>query len=291
MSVVAAARIGQAQTRGASLQSTDLVFEPGPVSAGAYHFPIRTAGATGLVLHTLYLPLARQREASEVRVDGGTHVPASPCYHFLRFTWRAYLAQLGLRVYVDMPRPGFYPRGGGELRATIHPAPTLGGFAGLADKPIRSAQVMSAVASLPEEIAERQANRAAQRLKRLGVKVEVRRESWAGGPGTMCGILLPTEPVPTFFFSLGARGKRAEQVADEAAEQVERYLDSGPGVVDEHSADQLLMPLALAEGPSRFRVATVSSHLLTNAVVIQRFLPRALVIDGEKNAPGSVRID
>src|SRR5579883_1769894 len=38
--VVAAAHIGQAQTRGASLHSSDLVFEPGPVKAGSYHFPI-----------------------------------------------------------------------------------------------------------------------------------------------------------------------------------------------------------------------------------------------------------
>src|SRR5271166_4413798 len=38
MSVQAAAVIGQAQTRGASRGSTDLVFEPGPVLAGKYHF-------------------------------------------------------------------------------------------------------------------------------------------------------------------------------------------------------------------------------------------------------------
>src|ERR1700756_3574797 len=58
MSVRSAATIGGATLRGASLQSTDLVFEPGSVAAGRYHFPIGTAGATGLVLHTLYLPLA-----------------------------------------------------------------------------------------------------------------------------------------------------------------------------------------------------------------------------------------
>src|SRR5689334_14975251 len=98
MSVVAAAHIGKAHTEGARLQSTDLVFEPGPVSAGSYHFPIRTAGATGLVLHTIYLPLAVQKEPSTVRIEGGTHVTASPCFHFLQYTWSAYLRQLGLRI-------------------------------------------------------------------------------------------------------------------------------------------------------------------------------------------------
>lgn len=291
MSVVAAARVGAAQTRGASLRSTDLAFEPGPVSAGTYHFPIRTAGATGLVLQTLYLPLCRQGEASEVRVEGGTHVSASPCFHFLQHTWRPYLAQLGLEVVLDMPRAGFYPRGGGEVCATIRPAPRLAGFAGLDAKPIEAALVLSAVAGLPEAIATRQARQARKRLKQLGLEVEVEEEAWPGGPGTMCGILLPTEPVPTFFFALGERGKPAEKVADEAAEQVRSYLGSGPGAVDEHSADQLLLPLGFAAGPSRFRVARVSSHLLTNAAVLAHFLPRSITIEGVEGEPGWVRIE
>ena len=49
MSVRAAATIGQAQTRGASLGSSDLVFEPGAVRAGTYRFDVGTAGAVGLV--------------------------------------------------------------------------------------------------------------------------------------------------------------------------------------------------------------------------------------------------
>src|SRR5262245_55721788 len=57
-SVLAASTLGKAQTRGASLGSSDLVFEPGIVTAGKYRFDIGTAGATGLVLHTVYLPLA-----------------------------------------------------------------------------------------------------------------------------------------------------------------------------------------------------------------------------------------
>src|SRR5438105_8712491 len=58
MSVQAAARVGNARTLGATLHSSDLVFEPGTIVPGKYHFDIGTAGATGLVLQTLYLPLA-----------------------------------------------------------------------------------------------------------------------------------------------------------------------------------------------------------------------------------------
>ena len=47
MSVRAAATIGHGQVRGATLGSRDLVFEPGEVVPGKYHFDIGTAGATG----------------------------------------------------------------------------------------------------------------------------------------------------------------------------------------------------------------------------------------------------
>src|SRR4051794_1813489 len=58
MAVQSAAAIGHASLRGASLGSSDLTFEPGAVEAGTYRFDIGTAGSTGMVLHTLYLPLA-----------------------------------------------------------------------------------------------------------------------------------------------------------------------------------------------------------------------------------------
>ena len=45
-SVRAAAAIGQAQLAGASLHSTELTFEPGPILPGSYRFDIGTAGAT-----------------------------------------------------------------------------------------------------------------------------------------------------------------------------------------------------------------------------------------------------
>src|SRR5207248_3641965 len=44
MSVRAAAAVGQADVRGATLGSGDLVFKPGAVEAGAYRFAIGTAG-------------------------------------------------------------------------------------------------------------------------------------------------------------------------------------------------------------------------------------------------------
>jgi RNA 3'-terminal phosphate cyclase (ATP) len=290
-SVLAAAEVGQANVKGASLGSSALDFEPGTVQAGTYHFRIGTAGATSLVLHTVYLPLALAKEPSTVTIEGGTHVSHSPCYHFLDRTWRFYIERLGVLVSLHMDRPGFYPRGGGRIQADIRPAATLHGFNPQTATPPTRAKVLSAVAGLPVEIAHRQARRAVYRLTERDLQVEAREETWPGGPGTMLGIELATKPVPTFFFALGERGKPAEAVANNAIAQAEAFLDTGAAGVDEHSADQIVLPLALASEPSRFRTACISSHLLTNVAVIQQFLPRRIECDGEPGQPGWVQID
>jgi RNA 3'-terminal phosphate cyclase (ATP) len=120
--------------------------------------------------------------------------------------------------------------------------------------------------------------------------VDLREETWAGGPGTVLAVVLGTEPVPALFFGLGARGKPAERVADEAVDQALAYLRAAPAAVDARSADQLVLPLALAEGPSVFTVAEVSSHLSTNVAVIRRFLERDILCEGTKGGPGWVRV-
>ncbi len=260
------------------------------MQAGTYRFDVGTAGATGLVLHTIYLPLALHgRTPSELTLIGGTHVSTSPCFHFLNTTWRRYLELCGLRVSLRLNRPGFYPRGGGVVGAFIQPCANLHGVR-LGARPSVRASGFSAVAGLDVSIARRQARRALFRLRQYGLKAQLREETWEGGPGTVLAVELDTHPVPTLFFALGARGKPAERVADEAVDQLLAYLDAGDALVDAHSADQLVLPLALAEGPSEYRVAEVTRHLTTNIAVIRRFLERDIVWEGVEGKPGVVRI-
>jgi RNA 3'-terminal phosphate cyclase (ATP) len=291
MSVRAAATVGQARVRGDSKGSRELFFEPGEVKAGSYSFAIGTAGATGLVLHTVYLPLAlRGHEASRITIQGGTHNTHAPCFHFNDVTWRGYLRQMGMGVKLKMLRAGFYPRGGGQIEADIEPCPQPRALRLRQRDAVNSATVLSAVAGLPESIAERQARRAAHRLKGLGIAPRVVEESWPGGPGTVLAVTLPTAPVPTLFFGLGVRGKPAERVADEAVEQVRDFVEAETGAIDPHSADQIVLPLALAPGPSEFTVSAVTQHLLTNIAVIRKFVERVIECDGEEGRPGVVRI-
>jgi len=289
-SVRSAAVIGNATLTGDRLGSTELTFEPGTVRSGSYRFDIGTAGATGLVLHTLYLPLAlRGTGPSELTLTGGTHVRTSPCYHFLERTWLPYMSRCGLKISLRLHRPGYYPRGGGLMEVFIQPTPRLTGVRILDRGPLRVTS-FSAVAGLPESIASRQARQASKRLKAHGLKVDIQERTWEGGPASFIALELDTSPAPTLFFALGERGKPSEKVADEAADQVIAYVERGPALVDPHSADQLVLPLALAEGPSCYRVTEITRHLNTNSAVIRQFVDREIVIEGEEGQPGTVRI-
>jgi RNA 3'-terminal phosphate cyclase (ATP) len=289
-SVRAAAAVGHATLRGASLNSADLTFEPGAVRPGSYRFDIGTAGATGLVLQTVYLPLAfRTGLPSALTLSGGTHVRTSPSYHFLDTTWRNYLHLCGLHVSLRLVRPGFFPRGGGIVEAFLQPAERLRGVRWLERGPV-SVTGFSAVAGLPAVIARRQARRAAFRMEETGVEARIREEEWEGGPGTVLALEVRGGLAPALFVAVGERGKPAERVADEAADEAIAFLRAGPAAVDPHSGDQVVLPLALADGPSEYRVTAVTRHLTTNVATIRRFVDREITIEGSEGQPGVVRV-
>lgn len=289
-SVRAAGAICQATYKGAAVGSSVLVFEPGEVRSGTYTFGIGTAGATGLVLHTVYLPLAlRGAGESRLTITGGTHVTHSPCYHFNAVTWAGYLRRMGIGVDHEMVRPGFYPRGGGEIRAVIRPCPRVSGLSLLSRPDLTTAGGFSAVADLPDSVAKGQARRLTHKLKQAGVESHIPEERWENGPCTVAAVVFRQPPVPTLFFGLGERGKPAEAVADEAAEQAIAYRATDCPV-DPHSADQIVLPLAFSLDASEYRVSDVTLHLRTNIDVIRRFVDRDITCDGEEGAPGTVRI-
>jgi RNA 3'-terminal phosphate cyclase (ATP) len=153
-----------------------------------------------------------------------------------------------------------------------------------------SIQGLSAVARLPLSIAHRQRDQALRRLAGVDFEMVIDLEQWdAPSPGTVLLLLARYQHSQCCFFALGARGKRAERVADEAVDAFQSFTATD-AAIDAHLADQLLLPLALADGISRFTTAKLSTHLTTNAEVIRYFLPVQIEIEGRTGEPGQVTI-
>jgi RNA 3'-terminal phosphate cyclase (ATP) len=291
MCVRAAGTISNAIYKGAAIGSSVLYFEPGAVKAGRYTFSIGSAGATALVLHTVYLPLAlRGEQISEVTITGGTHNPHAPCYHFLETTWSAYLKRMGIEVDLELIRPGFYPRGGGEIRAKIHPCSVVKPLVLTECSELSTAGGFSAYAGLPETVGRRQAKRLKARLKSERIEPHIPLEEWtAANPGTVAAVIFRQTPVPTLFFGLGERGKPAETVADDAADEALRFGKSRCPV-DPHSADQILLPLAFANSRSEYRTSEITPHLTTNIATVRQFVERSICAGEEPTHAGTVTI-
>jgi RNA 3'-terminal phosphate cyclase (ATP) len=291
--VQAAAQVCGAQLSGDRVGSGEITFQPGPVRPGDYRFDIGTAGATSLVLQTILLPLAMADGNSSVIIHGGTHVPWSPCFHYLDWQWRPMLDRLGIPFNLDMPLAGFYPRGGGELLARIPGGARPTGLTLTERGALRGIRGLSAVAKLPLEIAERQRDQALHRLQAMLPEISPAltiAELPSHTPGTLLLLLAEFDAGQACSFALGARGKRAERVADEAVHDLAGVLH-GDAPIDPWLADQLLLPLALADGPSAVRTAVATSHLLTNADVIRLFLPVNIRVDGLAGGPATIHLE
>jgi RNA 3'-terminal phosphate cyclase (ATP) len=289
--VRAATAIGKAEVEGAALGSQSLIFRPNGIHPGRYHWEIGTAGATTLVFQTVYLPLSRLGAASNLVITGGTHVPWSPCYHYLAMQWLPFMQRIGLEISLSLEQAGFYPQGGGKISAVIRPIPHILPLTLIERGALVQIRGISAVANLDRKIAERQRNRV---LRRLGAKYPLNDLRIVELPsrfkGTLLLLLVEFAQSSACYFGLGEIGKPAERVADEAIDALEEFLATD-GAIDQFLADQLLLPLAFAEGCSRYRTSKVTQHLLTNAEVLKAFLPVKIEVAGEMGAAGMVTIN
>jgi RNA 3'-terminal phosphate cyclase (ATP) len=287
--VEAAATLGAAEVSGASVGSRDVTFRPGSYEPRDLSIDIGTAGSTAMVLQTLHLPLALRAEGPvRLTLIGGTFNTKAPSFPVLDATWRRLLAAMGMPIALAMPSAGYYPRGGGRLEAWIEPA-----------KPRAWTRIgrgtltrITGVAGLTNlhEVRERMRARALDRLAERDLSADIELVLWPGvGQGTAIVLTVEHDGLPATFVGLGQRGKPAEAVADEAVDELLDYLDAeGAGAIDPHSADQILLPLALAEGRSEYTVAAVTEHLRTNVETIRAFLDRPIAIDEPAEGPSRV---
>jgi RNA 3'-phosphate cyclase len=284
--VEAAMEIGDAHVEGAALGSLQLLFVPHRIRCGDFRFDIGTAGSTSLVLQTVLLPLCHASGASHLTITGGTHVLWSPCFDYLQLQWLPYIRRIGLRAEARLESAGFYPRGGGRIDAIIQPGAAWRSLKLTQRGTLKAIRGISAVAHLDVGIAERQRRQALTRLHGRPARIDVVNLP-SSSPGTVLVLLAEFEYAQACYFALGARGKPAERVADEAVGAFEQFLATD-GTIDQYLADQLIVPLAFTGGVSELRTSRVTQHLITNCNVVRRFRAVDIQIDGELGQPGLV---
>lgn len=289
--VEAAAEIGNASLTGADLRSTSLTFSPQKISSGKFKIDIGTAGSSTLVLQSICIPLSFTDSTSKITISGGTHVPWSPSYDYLKQHWLVFLSRMGYDIFLDIQSAGFYPQGGGQITAEIQPIKSINPLNLIERGNFKQIRGYSAVANLTRKIAVRQRQQVLRRLGDTYKLNDIRINSLpARSKGTTICLIGEFSNSQCCYFALGELGKPAEKVADEVVDQIEKFMAT-EAAIDEYLADQLLLPLSMADDVSQFSAAKITNHLITNANVIQRFLPSLIHIKGELNSPGLVTIE
>lgn len=277
--VRAAAEVGGARIEGAERGAEEVLIDPGRARAGRYQFDVGTAGSAILVLQTVLPPLLMADGESEVAVEGGTHNPNAPPFDFLAASYLPALEAMGHRLRADLERYGFYPAGGGRVRARVRPASEVAPV-DLAERGAElNRRVRAVVSELPRHIAERE-NSVAHAMLALSpdaVEVVELQDEEAVGPGNAMSIFLEFEHVTGVFTGFGRKGVPAEKVARRASRKALAWLEADVPV-GPHLADQLIVPMA-AGGGGAFVTVDPTLHTRTQAELVRRFTGRSVKME------------
>jgi RNA 3'-terminal phosphate cyclase (ATP) len=351
-SVRAAQLLSNAEVTGDQKGSIELIFSPKEVKSGDFFFDIGTAGSTSLVLQTIipaliflppHPPLAKggrggvslgkngfEGQKATITLKGGTHVPFSPSFHYLEGIFATFLKRIGIEIQLAVESYGFYPRGGGKVRADIFPAKEVKPLRIMERGSILRIKGYSGVGNLPLSMAKRQKNAMIEKIYSSNIVIPLQshlnngqyitqpplnKEQYPpqspldkGGLRGVCPVdmellSVPTPGQGTFIFlksesensiagftSLGERGKRAEAVGEEAAIEFLKYYPTN-SALDSHMSDQIVLYLSICREESIFTTSCITQHLMTNLWVIGLFHEFRYSVEGEIGKPGIVRIN
>jgi len=288
--VEALSRITEAQTEGVKFGSQKITFIPQKILPGDYQFEVRTAGSAALLLQAVFLPLCLTNEKSRLTLVGGTHVPWSPSFQYLSEVFLPILQWMEVSANAAIEKWGFYPKGGGKIQLEINPVRELKPISLVERGLLKKIRGISASSNLPKHVAERQKEQTLNRIRRelkIDAEITIQQDVPSNGPGSFLFLLAEYEKIFAGFSSLGARGKLAEKVADEAVDSLKDYMESD-GCIDPHLADQIIPFMAMAKGNSSFTTTQMTEHLITNLWVIAHFLEVKVQKCGEIGKPGGV---
>ncbi|HEY6283657.1 MAG TPA: RNA 3'-terminal phosphate cyclase [Nitrososphaerales archaeon] len=260
------------QVSGAKEGSSEVSFIPGPPRRGSLSFDMGTAASITLVLQAVVPAVALSGSALSIELVGGTDVPWSPTFDYFRDVVRQAFGAIGIKFEVSAIKRGYYPRGGGNVKASIEPSKSVVPIDLLVEPSLSDVRIRSRCGSLPRHVAERQLTAASKVLAKSSIRT---RESevvveQTESPGS--SILIYSTGGGFFLGSdaIGAKGKRAEEVGSDAGNKFVAIANSG-ACLDSNLADMLLPLLSLAPGPSRVRITLATTHLESGLQLARQF--------------------
>ncbi len=275
--VLTAAKICNAETRGAKLGSRELWFKPTEIAGGEVHAEIGTAGSIPMLLLTILPLCVFARKTVRVHViKGGTDVRHAPTINYIKHVLLPMLERMGLKMKLDVQKYGYYPKGMGEISLEVQPCSELKPLRLETFGSIEEVKGISVCTFLAErKVAQRQAKAANKILKAHGYEAQIEVVNDMSNPLQKGSSLVLWAQTSTDALlggdAIGELRKLSEVVGREAAENLVKEIEA-EATVDVHLADMLVPYVALAKGNSTYFCRLITEHLDTNIWLAQKIL-------------------
>ena len=274
--VQACAEMCDADTEGLGVGATEFTFAPrSRPRGGRYRWEIGTAGSTTMLAMTV-LPLAAWADGPvEVEVVGGVYQDFAPSPHHLAHVLAPLVGPMGVPFELEVVRPGYVPRGAGELRLYAEPATTSLRPVRLEEQGAIESVAGLAISSRLEaaRVSDRMAESCKEVLEDAGLRCAIERRYDDASAQAGAGLAVWTTTSTGCRIGAdgsGAPGRRSEWIGRRVGEDLLADLASG-ATTDRHAADMLVLWATLAGGESRWRAPGATDHLTTNLWLMSRF--------------------
>ena len=241
---------------------------------------IGTAGSIPLLLQTLIPTIAISQQNIVIQLTGGTDVKYSPTIDYIKYVMKDVYSKIGIFFNINVIKRGFYPIGKGIVNINIQKANTLKPIDFCNFKEINP-NILSIVGSLPKHITDRQISGALSNLEKNGIKCDKYKSSIENSASPGSSILIYSSSESGIYLgadSVGEKNIRAETVGYNASKRfIEDYKFQA--CIDSHLADMLVLPLSFVKEKSRYKISSISQHLLTNLEIIKKINDMEYQID------------
>lgn len=276
-SVLTAAKLCNADVKGAYVGSQEIWFKPKDIEGGEVFAEIGTAGSIPMLIISILPICAFAKKPVTLRISkGGTDVKFSPTINYLINVLLKILSRMGLTAQIEVKRYGYYPKGMGEVTLRVQPCRDLQAIKLEEFGRIKSIEGVSVCTFLADrKVAERQAGEAERILRARGFNPKIRVINDFSNPlqkgsslvlwaETDTGVILGSD-------SIGEIGKTSEKVALEAVKNLLEEIDA-KATVDIHMADMLIPYMALAKGNSIYLARMITDHMESNIWLVKEIL-------------------